>query len=87
MLENEATIHEEALARIKWQCRRGMLELDMVLLPFVEKCFLDLSKAEQQNFTELLVLPDPILYQWIIGTEEPMPQYQELISKLRRPKD
>ena len=31
-------------ARIKWACRRGMLELDVILLPYFEACFDDLPQ-------------------------------------------
>ena len=73
------------------QCREVIPERNVPytisydIVPFVEIYFKDLTKAEQQNFSELLTLPDPTLYQWIIGKEEPLPQYHELIVKLRKP--
>ena len=44
--------------RLAWRCRRGMLELDIVLQRFVEKHFDTLAPAEMQAFNMLLALPD-----------------------------
>ncbi|MCV5902066.1 succinate dehydrogenase assembly factor 2, partial [Escherichia coli] len=39
----------EEKARIKWACRRGMLELDVVIMPFFEECFDALNEQEQRD--------------------------------------
>ncbi|MFV0574992.1 MAG: succinate dehydrogenase assembly factor 2 [Vibrio sp.] len=57
----------EEKARIKWACRRGMLELDVVIMPFFEECFDDLSEQEQQQFVSLLECDDPDLFMWVMG--------------------
>lgn len=54
-------------ARIKWACRRGMLELDVILMPFFEACFDDLTASEQQDFVALLACDDPDLFAWFMG--------------------
>ncbi|MCA2015969.1 succinate dehydrogenase assembly factor 2 [Vibrio tritonius] len=56
----------EEKARIKWACRRGMLELDVVIMPFFEECFDNLSETEQQNFVSLLECDDPDLFKWVM---------------------
>jgi antitoxin CptB len=53
-------------ARIKWACRRGMLELDVVIMPFYEECFDALSAEEQQDFVALLECDDPDLFRWVM---------------------
>lgn len=61
--------------RLRWQCRRGMLELDLLLLPFVEKHYLGLSASDQQLFEELLSYQDQDLYQILIkhkSVEDPL---------------
>ncbi|MFC3094741.1 succinate dehydrogenase assembly factor 2 family protein [Alteromonas sediminis] len=58
------------LARLKWACRRGMLELDVLLLPFVEQAFDDLSFEEQETFERLLTCDDPDLYAWMMGHQQ-----------------
>ncbi len=53
--------------RLKWQCRRGMLELDVILIPFLQEHFEELDEALQYAFVELLKQADPDLYTWIMG--------------------
>ncbi|GLQ73763.1 succinate dehydrogenase assembly factor 2 family protein [Vibrio sp. vnigr-6D03] len=57
----------EEKARIKWACRRGMLELDVVIMPFFEEQFESLSEQEQKDFVSLLECDDPDLFTWIMG--------------------
>ncbi|BCL71267.1 conserved hypothetical protein [Vibrio nigripulchritudo MADA3029] len=57
----------EEKARIKWACRRGMLELDVVIMPFYEEQFESLSEQEQKDFVSLLECDDPDLFTWIMG--------------------
>lgn len=56
----------EEKARIKWACRRGMLELDVVIMPFYEECFESLSEQEQKDFVALLECDDPDLFNWVM---------------------
>jgi len=59
---------ETSLAnRLKWQCRRGMLELDVILIPFLAEHFEGLNRTLQSTFVELLQEEDPDLYTWIMG--------------------
>nr|WP_086940269.1 succinate dehydrogenase assembly factor 2 [Thaumasiovibrio occultus] len=57
----------EEKARIKWSCRRGMLELDVIIMPFFEECFESLSEKEQQDFVALMECDDPDLFTWTMG--------------------
>ncbi|MCU4675930.1 succinate dehydrogenase assembly factor 2 [Catenovulum sp. 2E275] len=57
----------ENLSRLKWACRRGMLELDVILMPFVENHYSELTEAEQVTFQRLLNADDPDLYAWFMG--------------------
>jgi len=53
--------------RLEWQCRRGMLELDVILIPFLKMHFGGLTEQQQCSFVELLSFPDPDIYTWIMG--------------------
>jgi len=53
--------------QLQWQCRRGMLELDVILIPFLEEHFESLGVEQQFAFSELLTRADPDLYTWIMG--------------------
>lgn len=59
----------EVIKRLKWACRRGMLELDVLLEPFVERHYLGLTAEQQQAFERLLKEDDPDLFAWFMGHE------------------
>ncbi|MDP3559587.1 MAG: succinate dehydrogenase assembly factor 2 [Legionellaceae bacterium] len=74
----------EIYRRIVWHCRRGMLELDYVLLPYVEAKAPSWSALEYQSFERFLLLPDPILFAWLVdGTEDCDPEWQELVHDIQ----
>lgn len=55
--------------RLRWACRRGMLELDILFMPFVEEAYDDLSVENKAIFERLLVCQDPELFAWFMGHE------------------
>ncbi|MGL4251842.1 MAG: succinate dehydrogenase assembly factor 2 [Aeromonas sp.] len=69
-------------SRLKWACRRGMLELDVVFMPFFEHEFDSLSEADQQTFIRLLESDDPDLFRWTMGHAVPANHAFAAIIKL-----
>lgn len=67
--ENSANVLKVNKARLKWACRRGMLELDVLFIPFVEQAYDDLSIKDQFTFERLLTCQDPELFAWFMGHE------------------
>ena len=59
------------LDRIRWHCRRGMLELDLVLGAFVERQFGRLDARQIAAFRELLEYQDQDLLDLVMGRAEP----------------
>lgn len=57
------------MARLRWRCRRGLLELDIVLGRFVERQYAGLNEAQKVEFDVLLDLPDTSLWDRITGKE------------------
>lgn len=55
--------------RLRWQCRRGMLELEIVLNDFLEYHYDELSEDKKHMFVDLLTLIDPLLYDYLMGTQ------------------
>jgi len=53
--------------RLRWKCRRGMLELDLMLNRFLDVGYVDLSPQAQGNFDLLLEYPDPELLALLMG--------------------
>jgi len=56
-------------AKLVWRCRRGMLELDLILTRFLETHWDALSTEELAVFERMLHSPDPDLYAWFMGYE------------------
>jgi antitoxin CptB len=52
-------------AKIKWNCRRGMLELDLMLKSFSENNLDNLSESQVCAFEKLLEMQDPDIYHWL----------------------
>jgi antitoxin CptB len=70
--------------RLKWKCRRGLLELDLVLERFVERQAPVLSIAELAALEELLDYSDPDLWDVITGRSERIaPRLRGVVSQLR----
>jgi antitoxin CptB len=55
------------LGRLRWQCRRGMLELDLLLRRFVDTGYEALPSAEREAFGRLLDYPDDTLLELLMG--------------------
>jgi antitoxin CptB len=70
--------------RIRWNCRRGLLELDLVLSAFVERHFDRLDARQVELFKELLDQPDNDLLDLVMGRAEPAdPRCKPVLDLLR----
>ena len=69
--------------RIRWRCRRGLLELDLVLQRFLERRFEGLEPSDRRLFDELLDAPDNDLLDMALGRAEPAPRYRAVVEMLR----
>jgi antitoxin CptB len=58
------------LERARWRCRRGLLELDIVLQRFMDAYYVKLDEAELRQFEILLDLPDNDLWDMIALKKE-----------------
>lgn len=59
--------------RLQWRCQRGMLELDIILLNFLDKGYQHLSETDKHLFEKLLEYSNHELVQWLIGRVEAPP--------------
>lgn len=58
----------DSKAKLRWACRRGMLELDVLLLPFIDDDAYDaLPEDKKAVFQRLLTSDDPDLFAWFMG--------------------
>lgn len=71
--------------RVRWRCRRGMLELDLILSRFFDDCYAALPPVERQTFEALLQLQDDELLEMISGGGEIREsKFTSLIERLRQ---
>lgn len=59
------------LSKLKWQCRRGTLELDILLTRYLECSYCDANEEEKASFIQLLELEDTVLIPYLMGDREP----------------
>lgn len=70
--------------RIRWRCRRGMLELDIVLQRFLEKHYVQLSESQCREFETLLSLPDHDLWAMMMAENDVPDATTSTVLKLLR---
>lgn len=58
-------------SRIKWKCRRGLLELDVILEKFCETVLPTMSEEDKKSFFFFLDTPDQILLDWVYANVMP----------------
>jgi antitoxin CptB len=64
-------IEQQEINRMRWAARRGMLELDLVLEPFVTARYAQLSASERRSFQQLMQCEDQDLYTWLLQRGQP----------------
>jgi antitoxin CptB len=68
-----------SLERVRWRCRRGLLELDIVLGRFVLQQYAAMDNEQRVVFDELLDMPDTELWDVITGKKEPVHAHQRVV--------
>lgn len=57
------------LERARWRCRRGLLELDIILQRFMDQYYIQLDEQGLEQFERLLALPDNDLWDLITARQ------------------
>jgi antitoxin CptB len=71
--------------RLRWQCRRGMLELDLLLNRFLDTGYAGLGEAERATFNRLLAYQDQVLHDWFMGHAVPADAaIRDLLQRIRQ---
>ena len=66
-----AALSMSEYSRLKWQCRRGMRELDELLVGYLDTCYATDSDADKAAFRAILELADPELNAYLLQRQEP----------------
>lgn len=75
---------DSGATRLRWQCRRGMRELDLLLGDWLERRYAGASERQKAVFRELLSLPDPELFGYLLkGREVVDRDMADVISQIR----
>lgn len=82
MSDTKAAFSAEDLKRLSWHSRRGMLELDLLLVPFAEN-LARLSADELEMYRELLREEDQDLFLWLTRrAPAPAPRLQQMVEMI-----
>ena len=84
MNDGDGLIDERALSKLKWRCRRGLLENDLILERFLDARAESLDDGQVAMLDRLLDLPDNDLWDLIAGRVEPVDRsVRPLLDELR----
>jgi len=70
-LNEPSTTEAAQRKRLYWHSRRGMWELDLLLVPFLEQRYDTLDEADQAAFRDLIDEEDQDLFVWLMRREWP----------------
>ena len=69
---------------LRWRQRRGMKELDVLLEHYFRRHHETAPPEEKAAFERLLEREDPEIWLWVVGQQEPPPEFADVIAALRR---
>jgi antitoxin CptB len=73
------------MARLRWRCRRGMRELDVMLTRYLDRVWATASPTERDAFVQLVELQDPDLFGYLVGRTIPDEEsIRAIIACIRR---
>ncbi len=76
----------DPVGRLRWACRRGMRELDVLMTRWLERDYPGASSAEREAFVRLLGLQDPELAGYLLAGEPSIdPSLATVIARIRQP--
>ncbi|CAE6932995.1 MULTISPECIES: succinate dehydrogenase assembly factor 2 [Pseudomonas] len=71
------------LNRLFWHSRRGMLELDVLLVPFVKEVYPSLDADDQARYRRLLECEDQDMFGWFMQRgESDDPDIQRMVRMI-----
>jgi len=85
-----ALLDERSLSKLRWRCRRGLLENDLFVERFFARHERTLTVWQAQGLQALMDLPDNDLLDLLLARKEPegeldQPEVREVLQLMRRP--
>ncbi len=70
--------------QLRWACRRGMLELDVLLGNYLNEVYPKADSREQALFVKLLDQSDQDLFEWLTDKKQATdPEIEIMVKKIR----
>ena len=79
MVDNDEILPVQAL---RWRCRRGMRELDVLVGRWLDLFYADASAKLQLGFQSLLECEDDVIWDWMMGRAEPPAELAEIVAHI-----
>jgi antitoxin CptB len=76
-------IDKQRLDRLRWRSRRGLLELELLLAPFVEGELHRMPGCLIDQYEDLLRYDDVDVHEWLLGRGETPAQVADIVAKIR----
>jgi len=81
----ETTMPDKVDSALRWRCRRGMLELDILLNDFLDKSYENLTVQRKNTFDQILDYPDQLLFDLFLGhMQSSDDSVSELVQTIRQ---
>ena len=75
----------DEVRKLRWKCRRGMQELDLLLLRYLDQRYAAAPEAERGVFLRLLDTEDDKLWHWFMGHDTPADaELLQLVQHIRQ---
>jgi len=86
----DTLIDERSLSRLKWRCRRGLLENDLFIERFFSRFEASLTVGQARGVQTLMDLPDNDLLDLLLSRTEPQgelarTEVRDVLTLMRRP--
>ncbi|HAY45092.1 MAG TPA: succinate dehydrogenase assembly factor 2 [Gammaproteobacteria bacterium] len=73
------------VGKLRWRCRRGVRELDVLLTRFLDQTYDTLSNSQKLAFCSLLEVQDPIIMDWIFArSSSDEEDVQDIVKQLAK---
>ena len=79
-----ARVEDAELRRLRWRCRRGLLENDLLLTRFLDREERLLDDRSLRDLNELLAFDDHTLWDLLSGRAEPDPRLTGIVHRVRQ---
>lgn len=81
-MSEQTSADEITRKRLYWHSRRGMWELDLLLIPFLDHCYDGLAPEDQTAYRDLITEEDQDLFMWLMRREWPEDPTRRRIVKM-----